>query len=359
LKPTALPFIQVLLAAALFGASAPLAKLLLDDVQPVMLAALLYLGSGIGLAVLRLVLNLTHKTANREARIERADLPWLGGAYLAGGVLAPILLLISLERTPAATASLLLNFEAAATTLIAVLVFREAIGKHVMWAIGLITAASILLSWEPNGWGFSLGALGVAGACFLWGLDNNLTRHISAKDPLSIVMWKGIGAGITSLMIATILGQPLPRVDILAASLLLGFFSYGFSIVLFIRAMRALGAARTSALFAAAPFVGAAIAVLVFREAPHLLFFLALPLMMVGAYQLFQENHEHAHEHPTFEHEHSHTHTCRHHIHEHGEDLDRAEEWHCHRHIHQPMKHAHAHAPDIHHRHEHQEMEVD
>lgn len=355
MKRTSIPVLQALLAAILFGASAPLAKLLLGEVSPVALAALLYLGSGLGLAALRLVQKAFTGTAVQEARIEPADLPWLAGAVLSGGVLAPILLLISLENTPAATASLLLNFEAVATTLIAALVFREAIGKSVGWAIGLVTLAGILLSWQPGvSRGFSLGALGVAAACFLWGVDNNLTRNISAKDPLSIVTWKGLGAGLTSLLIALALRQPFPALGILAAALVLGFFSYGFSIVLFIRAMRELGAARTSTLFGAAPFVGALIAVFLFWEWPGTAFLLALPLMLAGAFLLVRERHEHTHTHATFDHDHAHGHTDEHHDHEHLESALDCEGVHCHPHAHWPICHRHVHAPDIHHRHDHE-----
>jgi drug/metabolite transporter (DMT)-like permease len=355
LKRTSVPILQAILAAILFGASAPLAKLLLGEVSPVALAALLYLGSGLGVAAIRLLQRAFSRMAVQEARIERADLPWLAGAVLSGGVLAPILLLISLEYTPAAIASLLLNFEAVATTLIAALLFKEAIGKSVGWAIVLVTLAGSLLSWQTNAsWGFSLGALGVATACFLWGVDNNLTRNISAKDPLSIVTWKGLGAGLTSLLIALALRQPFPSMWILAAALALGFFSFGFSIVLFIRAMRALGAARTSALFGAAPFMGALISVLLFWEWPGTAFLLALPLMLAGAFLLIQEHHEHTHTHAAFDHEHAHDHIDEHHDHEHPGSEPDWEGVHCHPHAHWPIFHKHVHSPDIHHRHEHE-----
>ncbi len=197
------------------------------------------------------------KTGDREARIEKSDAPWLLGAVLAGGVAAPIVLLFSLKNTPGATASLLLNFEGVATTLIAALVFRETVSRRAWWAIALVTLASITLSLNPlQGWGISAGALGIIAACVLWGLDNNFTRNISAKDPLVIVMIKGLGAGSFSLLLGWLLGYRLPGWDLVLKAFLLGSLSYGLSIILFIRALRGLGAARTSALFGTAPIAG-------------------------------------------------------------------------------------------------------
>jgi drug/metabolite transporter (DMT)-like permease len=240
-----IPVIQALLAAFLFGASAPLSKLLLGEIPPVLLAALLYLGSGFGLLIVKLVEKKAHNE-QKEARLERSDWPWLVGAILAGGVIAPIMLMISLRHTPAATTSLLLNFEGVATTMIAVIFFKEAIGRRAWWAIGLITLASILLSTDfTSKWGFSLSALGVVAACVMWGVDNNLTRNISAKDPLVIVAVKGLGAGLVSLIIAAALGNTFPSPGVTLLALLLGSLSYGLSIFLFVHAMRELGAGRT------------------------------------------------------------------------------------------------------------------
>ncbi len=224
------PMLQALLAAALFGASAPLAKLLLGEIQPIPLAALLYLGSGLGLLAWT---RLYRAPDGGEAPLAPRDIPWLLGTVLAGGVAGPIVLMFSLRNTPAATASLLLNFEAIATTLIAAIAFREAIGRRVWWAVAATTLASILLSWNANGgWGFSLGALGVLAACGLWGLDNNLTRHISAKDPLVIVIVKGLGAGTLSSVLALVVRQAFPRPAAALGAMLLGSVSYGLGIVL-------------------------------------------------------------------------------------------------------------------------------
>jgi drug/metabolite transporter (DMT)-like permease len=345
------PKLLALLAAVLFGASAPLSKLLLGDIAPVLLAALLYLGCGFGLLLLRGLQQVTSDHAAKEAGLTRRDVPWLLGAILAGGVAAPVALMIGLKITPAATASLLLNFEAAATTVIAAVAFKEALGRRIWLAVALITAASIILTWDTSGaWGFSPGAAGVILACVLWGIDNNLTRNISAKDPLSIVMIKGMVAGTVSLVIALSIGTGFPSPEVVGAALALGFFSYGTSIVLFILAMRSLGAARTSAFFGSAPFVGVLISLLLFREWPGVTFALALPLMIAGAVLIVGERHVHLHRHERFEHEHRHVHDDAHHAHTH--DGEEGEE-HTHCHTHEEVEHAHPHTPDIHHRHAH------
>jgi drug/metabolite transporter (DMT)-like permease len=351
LQPKLLAIGKALAAAVLFGASAPLAKTLLQDIQPVPLAAFLYLGCGAG----ALLFGLLRRAAPRgaEAALARQDLPWLGGAILAGGVAAPVVLMFSLQATPAGTASLLLNFESVATALLAGLLFREAIGRYTWTAIALITGGSVLLSWSAAGWGFSPGALGVLAACTLWGLDNNFTRHISGKDPLMIVAVKGLVAGSVSLLLALALGQPLPALVPALKAMLLGSVSYGLSIVLFIMALRDLGAARTSALYATAPFLGMVLAVVLLGERPGGLFALAIPLMLGGAYLMLREQHEHNHEHVGIEHDHVHCHDDDHHDHEHGADGDCAGERHAHPHQHTATVHQHEHTPDLHHRHGH------
>jgi drug/metabolite transporter (DMT)-like permease len=198
--------LQALLAALFFGASAPLSKLFLIDVPPVLMAAFLYLGSGTGISLVKLSQQLS--STPREAGIKGPDVKWLTGAIISGGILAPIVLMISLQSTPASTASLLLNFEGVGTTLIALFFFRESISRRALMAIFVITLASIFLSTDfKSGFGFSLGALGVILACVLWGVDNNFTRNISAKDPLTIVAWKGLVAGTFSLFLGLSLGQ--------------------------------------------------------------------------------------------------------------------------------------------------------
>jgi drug/metabolite transporter (DMT)-like permease len=356
MKPTsALPMLQAIAAAMLFGVSAPLAKVLVGQMDPVMLAACLYLGSGFGLLVWR---GIRPRTA--EARLARGDLPWLLGAVTAGGVAAPVILMYSLRATPAATASLLLNFESVATLLIAALVFREAIGRHAGLAVAAIALGGIVLSTVAGStghargeWGLSLGALGVIAACALWGLDNNLTRNVSDKDPVRIAAIKGLGAGSFSLVTAFALGAAAPQPLLILAALALGSASYGLSLVLFILALRGLGAARTGALFGAAPFVGACASVLIFRDRPGPWFFLALSLMVFGVALLLREEHTHSHAHLSLAHEHRHSHDDHHHQHPHPDGEVPPGTVHSHWHRHETVWHVHPHAPDIHHRHEH------
>jgi len=339
--------IQALLAALFFGASAPISKLLLGDVPPVLMAAFLYLGSGTGISLVKLSQRLTSN--QKEAGIKSPDVKWLAGAILSGGILAPIILMISLKNTPASTASLLLNFEGVGTTLIALFFFGESISRRALAAIFAITLASIFLSTDfQSGFGFSLSALGVLLACFLWGLDNNLTRNISAKDPLTIVAWKGLVAGSFSLLLGLLLGQQLPTLIILLSILLLGFISYGLSTMLFIYSMRGLGAARTSALYGTAPLAGVFLSILIFKDPITFLFGIAALMMVAGALLLANEEHAHFHIHMPVVHEHRHQHDDD--FHAHRED----KETHSHEHEHPQMEHEHGHMPDIHHRHEDQ-----
>jgi drug/metabolite transporter (DMT)-like permease len=347
------PMAQALLAAILFGASAPIAKLLLGETPPTALAAFLYLGSGFGVLLVKIFQYIGTPAATSEARIARTDWGWLAGAVFAGGVAAPIVLLFGLQSTAASTAALLLNFEGVATTLIAALVFKEALGKYALWAILCVTVASIILSWDASGqWRLSLGALGVLGACVLWGIDNNLTRHISAKDPLTIVIVKGLGAGTFSLILALIFGSAIPRPAIILGALLLGSLSYGLSIVLFIHAMRGLGAARTSALFGTAPLVGVTLSFALFHETPTVFFGVGLLLMVAGAVLLVSEQHSHKHIHQASNHDHRHRHDDGHHTHDHPGMVSRSLV-HSHPHTHERLEHEHPHLPDIHHRHSH------
>jgi len=339
---------QALLAALFFGASAPISKLLLGNVPPVLMAAFLYLGSGIGISLVKLSQRISlHQT---EAGIKAPDVKWLAGAIISGGIAAPIILMISLKNTPASTASLLLNFEGVATTLIAMLIFKEAIGRRAWIAIAVITLASILLSTNfGNSWGMSLGALGVLLACVLWGVDNNFTRNISAKDPLTIVAWKGLLSGTFSLLLGLLLGQRLPALTSLLSILLLGFLSYGLSTMLFIYSMRGLGAARTSALYGTAPLAGVLLSIIIFGELPSLLFIIAAIIMVGGASLLINEEHAHSHMHTVLFHEHSHRHD------DHAHKHDKVDGVHSHEHEHPAEEHEHHHMPDIHHRHGHED----
>ncbi|HNE70346.1 MAG TPA: DMT family transporter [Anaerolineales bacterium] len=350
MKSSTLPFIlQALIAALFFGASAPIAKLLLgDNIAPIFLAAFLYLGSGAGTFLFRLTQRMRSKDA--EADIKSPDIKWLAGAIIAGGILAPIILMISLQNTPASTASLLLNFEGVGTTLIALLFFKEAIGRRAWIAILVITLASIFLSTNfDEGFGLSLGALGIILACVLWGVDNNFTRNISGKDPLAIVAWKGLVAGTFSFFLAYFLGNTLPSLTVILGTLVLGFVSYGLSTMLFIRSMRGLGAARTSALYGTAPLAGVLLSIFLFGEIPSFSFVIAAVLMIGGALLLINEEHSHSHTHTAMFHEHSHSHDDSAHGH------DTAKGVHSHEHEHPAEEHEHDHMPDIHHRHGHEE----
>ncbi|MBC7877416.1 MAG: EamA family transporter [Anaerolineales bacterium] len=349
MKSNTLPFIlQALLAAIFFGASAPIAKLLLgDNISPIFLAAFLYLGSGTGTSLVRLVQRMRSKDA--EAGIKSPDIIWLAGAIISGGIMAPIILMISLQNTPASTASLLLNFEGVGTTVIALLFFKEAISRRAWTAIIVITLASIFLSTNfESGFGLSLGALGIILACVLWGVDNNFTRNISGKDPLAIVAWKGLVAGTFSFFLAFFLGNPLPSIANIFYILILGFVSYGLSTILFIRSMRGLGAARTSALYGTAPLAGVLLSIVIFGEFPSFFFIIAAILMIGGALLLINEQHEHSHVHTALFHDHSHKHDESH-------KHDKGDGVHSHEHEHPAEEHEHDHMPDIHHRHGHED----
>jgi drug/metabolite transporter (DMT)-like permease len=346
--------LEALVAALLFGASAPISKLMLGKVEPILLAALLYMGCGLGAIILLFFRKVLEPSITVEAKLKKNDLPWIAGAVIAGGILAPIVLLFSLRATPASTASLLLNGESVATAVIAAIVFREAIGKPIWWAVALITAGSIFLSLDLTGkWGFSPGALGVLAACFLWGLDNNFTRNVSDKDPLAIVTIKGLVAGSFSLLLGLVLGNLFPPAKIALLAILVGSLCYGVSIALFVHALRSLGAARTGALYATAPFLGALLSFILLREGLSVLFFIALPLMIIGAVLLLGEDHQHSHIHDHLEHEHCHTHPDIHHTHNHDLDYQEETTTHSHWHTHRQLVHVHAHTPDLHHRHDH------
>ena len=339
-----------LAAAALFGASMPFSKLLLGGMTPQWLAGLLYLGSGVGLGAWML-LRRTVWSAPREAGLKRADLPWLGGAILAGGVAAPVMLVTGLLATPASSASLLLNLEGVFTALLAWFVFRENFDRRVFAGMVAILIGGVLLSWEgPAAHGIPWPALGIAGACLCWALDNNLTRKVSAADPVQIATLKGVIAGSVNVAIAALLAPP-PPAFILTKAAVLGLLSYGVSLTLFVLALRHLGTARTGAYFSTAPFVGAALSFLVIGETPGAVFWIAAACMAVGVWLHLTEEHAHEHTHEPLEHDHLHVHDA-HHQHEHTAD-DPPREPHAHPHRHTPLTHTHPHAPDLHHRHHH------
>lgn len=337
-----------LAAAALFGVSTPLSKLLLGEVSPFVLAGLLYLGSGLGLLPLRLAPGLWRR---REAPLAARDWGWLAGAILAGGVLAPVLLLWGLAGSGAAATSLLLNFEAVMTTLVAAVFFREAVGPRVWLAVLVMLAGGAILAYAPEAaLALSPQSLAVVGACLCWALDNNLTRKVAGADPVVTAMAKGFAAGSVNLALALALGATLPAPATIANAIVLGFVAYGVSLVLFIHALRHLGAARTAAHFSTAPFIGAALAVPLLGEpiTPDLV--VATLFMAIATWLVLTESHSHEHEHGHLKHSHRHLHD-EHHQHAHrGEE---GPEPHVHEHVHEPMRHAHPHAPDLHHRHDH------
>jgi len=346
------PRFYAIIAAALFGASAPFSKLLLGEIPPLQLAGLLYIGSGIFLLLLKF-LQIALFKRGAEAGLKKADLPWLLGAVVSGGFLAPVALMYGLSVTPAATASMLLNFEAAATTLLAALFFREQIGRRVVVALSLLTLACLVLAFDAAGkFGFSFGALIVLLACVLWGADNNFTRNISSKDPMVIVIVKGIGAGSFSFVLSLLTGSHLPALSHASLALAVGGLCYGVSLLLFIIALRDLGSARASALISSAPFMGAAISFLIYQQMPTMQFWISVPCMLAGILLLFNESHVHAHGHEATVHDHMHMHSDEHHRHEHGQNDAGAQE-HRHEHRHDAIVHVHNHAPDIGHRHAH------
>lgn len=337
-----------LASAALFGAVPPLSKLLLDAVSPFMLAGLLYLGAGLGLAVYRFVLGAAGARAD-EAPLRRTDVPWLALAIGTGGVLAPVLLMSGLSLTTASSAALLLNVEGLAAMAIAWLVFHENVDGRLLLGAFAILAGAALLSWEGQGAAFNPGALLVVGACAAWGLDNNLTRKISAIDPAMIAMLKGLTAGSVNIMLAVLTGAAFPAPAFIAAAGAVGLLGVGASLVMFILALRHLGTARTGAYYSLAPFIGAILAIALLGEPVTLKLVLAGVLMGTGLWLHLAERHEHEHEHEALEHEHSHFHD-KHHQHHHDGPVT---EPHSHWHRHEPVRHAHVHYPDLHHRHRH------
>jgi drug/metabolite transporter (DMT)-like permease len=335
-----------LASAALFGAAAPALKPITGTVHPVLLAGLLYLGSFLGLAVARVL----RGSARGEAALGRRDLPALAGAIVAGGLAAPVLLVWGLSGLAASAASLLLAAEAVLTMLLAAMLFREPVAKRIWIAAGFTLSAAAMLAWTPGvAIPVSPHALAVLGACLLWGLDNNLTSRISLADPFAIAMWKGLVAGGVNTAIGLVLVPAVPESSWLAA-LGVGALGYGASLVLYVLALRHLGAARTAAHFGTAPFFGVALAIAFLGEPLTPLFAAAFALTALGTWFAVTEQHGHQHEHDAMEHEHRHVHDA-HHRHEHlGHE---GAEPHSHPHRHAPMRHRHAHFPDLHHRHRH------
>ena len=346
-----------LVSAALFGISTPAAKSLVGEIDPVVLAGLLYCGAGIGVAILRRLLHAIQPQAVRQQALrgqvlQGKDVPWLAGAIAAGGVAGPILLMIGLARTDASASSLLLTLEGAATALIAWFIFHENFNQRVALGMICLIAGSVALAWSgaPTLAGVT-GPIAIIGACVMWGLDNNLTRKVSLADPLQIVQLKGLIAGPVSVAVGLWAGGSFPGASDALLAGMVGFLGYGVSLALFILALRHLGSARTGAYFSTAPFLGAAVAVVGLGEPVTVQLLLAGGLMGLGVWLHLTERHEHEHIHQPLTHSHTHVHD-EHHQHQHDLD-DPSGEPHTHIHVHGWLKHKHAHTPDMHHEHRH------
>lgn len=337
-----------LASAALFGAAMPLSKVLLGGVDPQVLAGLLYLCAGIGLAIVHIGRAVVGLSAP-EAPLCRADLPWLAAVVLFGGVLGPLLLMLGLDRTDAASGSLLLNMEGIATMAIAWLVFRENVDRRLLIGAAAIILGVVVLSYEGQMAQLNFGAVLIAAACLAWGIDNNLTRKLSSSDPVMIAMIKGLAAGVINFGIGLARGGEVPPVSAAGLAGIAGFFGIGVSLAMFVLALRHLGAARTGAYYALAPFIGAVISVLFLGDDLTLKLVIAAALMAVGLWLHLTERHAHEHGHGDLEHEHAHMHDA-HHQHAHDRPVT---EPHTHRHSHNGLRHTHPHYPDLHHRHGH------
>ncbi|WP_324779763.1 DMT family transporter [Thiobacillus sedimenti] len=332
-------------AALLFGAGTPLAKLLLDAVNPWMLAGLLYLGSGVGLSLYRWL------SRAPVVRLARNEAPWFFGAILSGGIIGPVLLMFGLTGMPASGASLLLNAESVFTALLAWFAFKENFDRRIALGMLAIVAGATVLS-APSGARIAglWPTLAILGACFAWGVDNNLTRKVSLTDATWIASVKGLVSGIVNLGLAFSLGASMPALPDLAGAMMVGLLAYGVSLVLFVVGLRHLGTARTGAYFSVAPFFGALLAVLMGEPITIPLLF-AGALMALGTWLHLTERHEHSHSHEEMEHSHEHVHD-EHHLHAHDYPVSPGTK-HSHLHRHEPLIHTHPHFPDAHHRHNH------
>ncbi|PWT88518.1 MAG: EamA family transporter [Blastocatellia bacterium] len=340
-----------LVAAVLFGLSTPLAKLLLGQLEPILLAALLYLGSGIGLTAWIILRRSIAGEKPREARLKGIDLPWLGSAILSGGIIGPVLLLVGLRITPASSASLLLNLEGVFTALVAWFVFKENFDGRIALGMVAIIAGGAVLSWAGRPEiGIPWGPIFISGACLAWAIDNNLTRRVSSGDPIQIAAAKGLIAGSVNLIIALAIGAAIPNIRTTSEAAFVGLLSYGISLTLFVLALRYIGTARTGAYFSTAPFIGTLLSLMIFKDRVSLAFIAAAVLMLIGIWLHLTERHEHGHLHKEMEHEHRHNHDEHHRHHVEPELLAQT---HTHMHKHERLRHSHPHYPDIHHRHSH------
>jgi drug/metabolite transporter (DMT)-like permease len=331
--------------------SAPAAKLLAGTVDPWLLAGLLYLGSGLGLGLYRLARRLFGRVGS-DAPLKRQDLPWLGGAIDAGGIIGPVQLMYGLTAGTAVQSSLLLNLEGVFTALLAWSFFRESFAARIAIGMAAIAAGAILLSWKPaESLALDGSVLLITGACRAWAIDNNLTRRVSAGDPLQIAALKGIAAGSINVLLALVQQARWPASSAILGAGVVGFLGYGTSLVLFVLALRLLGTARTGAYFSTAPFVGALAGALALHEPLTGQTFLAGCLMGAGVWLHLTERHDHEHDHEQIEHSHAHVHD-EHHQQAHDSGTPPGEP-HSHPYVHGPLRHSHSHFPDLHHRHPH------
>ena len=342
--------IYAVLAAALYAINVPISKLLLQHAEPTMMAAFLYLGAGVGLFLYGLIEKFTGKGTKREP-LTRKELPYTI-AMVVLDIAAPILLMLGINATASANVSLLNNFEIVATSIIALAIFKEVISKKLWLAIALVTVASAILSFEGMGsFVFNSGSLFVLGACLCWGFENNCTKMISSKSPVEIVIIKGCCSGLGSLIIALAIGEQIPAWQWMLCTLLLGFVAYGLSINFYIMAQKDLGAAKTSAFYSVAPFLGVGFSLLLLGERPTLQFYIALLIMVLATILMVRDTlavqhmHEHTHIH-THEHSHGdlvhiHEHT---HQHSHAHTHKRSEAVHTHKHI---TLHGHNHSHSL------------
>lgn len=338
--------------ALLFGISIPFAKILLKEISPTLLAGLFYVGAGLGLFILIVLRKIFSKTHSIGQKISPRDIPWLAGATLFGGIIAPILLMLGVALIPASSSSLLLNAEGVLTSLLAWFIFKEHFDWRIMLGMALIIASNALLSFQEFQFeGFPWGSILIILACLCWGIDNNLTRKVSTNDAMKISAIKASISGIVILGFALVIGNKLPDYAKISESLLVGFLGYGVSLALFVMALRNLGTGRAGAYFSTAPFCGAALSLLMLHENPPIIFWVALILMSIGIWLNLTENHSHEHTHEELEHEHLHYHDDHH---QHSHDFAwNGKEPHTHKHKHEKLTHTHQHYPDIHHRHKH------
>lgn len=314
-----------ILAAALYAVNIPASKLLLESVDPTMMAGFLYLGAGIGMLIYGLIKSALGK-GNKKESLTRKELPYTIAMVILD-IIAPILLMIGISKTNSANVSLLNNFEIVATSIIALVIFKEVVSKKLWIAIILVTAASVILSFEGDGaFVFNNGSLFVLGACVCWGFENNCTKMISNKSSEEIVVIKGCFSGLGSLIIALTVGESIPEIKWILSVMLLGFIAYGLSINFYIMAQKDLGAAKTSAYYSIAPFLGVAFSMLFLGERPEMQFYAALVIMIVSTVIMIKDSIELQH---THQHEHTHTHE-----HRHGDIVHTHQHTHIHSHLH-------------------------